>query len=239
MNCDECKGLINVFIDNELEETQAESIRTHLAACAECARVCEDLASILDVCSTGSPSDIVPPNSQAIWCRISNIIESEAKPPPPAAEPPRGRFWQFSFAQLATALGCIAIVSSLVTFVLIKRYTQPSGADFTTRSAATQTTFEKVLSKIGLMETPHQALERRLKEQQAAIDYWNARVQGRRLQWDRATREAFDRNLKVIDESVTEYRTILQRDPDDELSGEMLDAVLSEKMNLLRDFSDL
>jgi hypothetical protein len=32
---------------------------------------------------------------------------------------------------------------------------------------------------------------------------------------------------------------ILEQDPEDDLSGEMLDSVLNEKMNLLRDFSDL
>ena len=146
---------------------------------------------------------------------------------------------QFSFGQLATALGCIAIVSSLGTFIAIRSYSEPRTDDFTTRSAATQTTFEKVLSKIGLMETPQQARDRRHKEQQVAIEYWNARVQTRRIQWDRATRDAFDRNLQVIDESVSEYTTILNQDPGDELSGEMLDTVLSDKMNLLRDFSDL
>jgi hypothetical protein len=55
MNCDECKNLIGVFMDNELEETQASAIRMHLAACTECAGVCEDLASILDVCTTNLP----------------------------------------------------------------------------------------------------------------------------------------------------------------------------------------
>jgi len=38
---------------------------------------------------------------------------------------------------------------------------------------------------------------------------------------------------------VSEYTTILQENPDDELTGEMLDAVLSDKMDLLREFSDL
>jgi hypothetical protein len=226
-------------MDSELEETQASSVRMHLAVCAECAHVCEDLASILDVCITETPSEIVPPNSQAMWCRINNIIESEIKPVPPPVEPPRGRFWHLSFGQLAAALGCIAVVSSLATFVAIKGYMEPPASDFTTRSAATQTTFEKVLSKVGLMETPQQARERRLKEQHTAIEYWNARVQNRRMQWDRATRDAFDRNLQVIDESLSEYTMILSQDPDDELSGEMLDTVLNEKMNLLRDFSDL
>lgn len=242
MNCDECKDLIGAFMDSDLDESQAAVVRMHLAVCSECALVCEDLTSILDVCATETVDEIVPPNSQAMWCRINNIIESEAKAkaaPPPEPEPQRGRFWQLSFMQLATAVVCVGLISSLLTIVAIRNYTQPITDDFTTRSKATQTTFEKVLSKVGLMETPQQARESRLKEQQAAIEYWNARVLSRREQWNRTTRDAFDRNLQVINESVHEYTTILQQDPDDELSGEMLDAVMTDKMNLLRDFADL
>ena len=239
MNCDECKNLISVFMDNELEETQAAGVRTHLAMCADCALVCEDLSSILDVCSTQTASELVPPNSQALWCRINNIIESEVKTVPPPAEPPRGRFWRLSFAQVTAALLCVAVVSSLLTVVAIRNYMQPEAVDFTTRSAATQTTFEKVLSRVGLTETPQQSRDRRLREQRSAIEYWNTRVQTRRVQWDRATRDAFDRNLQAIEESVNDYTMILQRDPEDELSGEMLDSVLNDQMNLLRDFSEL
>lgn len=238
MNCDECKNLISVFMDNELDVTQATAMRMHLAVCLDCAKVCEDFASILDVCTVESPSELVPPNSQALWCRINNIIENDVKTPPSVAEP-RGRFWRLSFIQVAAAVLCIAVVSSLLTVAAIRNYMQPAAVDFTTRSAATQSTFEKVLSRVGLVETPQQARERRLKEQHAAIDYWNVRVQSRRVEWDRATRDAFDRNLKVIEESVSEYTMILHENPDDELSGEMLDAVLNDKMNLLRDFSDL
>lgn len=241
MNCDECKNLISVFMDDDLDEARSARVREHLAVCDECARVCEDLASILDVCTTESPSDILPPNSKALWCRINNIIESEKKTDimPQPAEEPRRRLWRFSFIQVAGAVLCIAVVSSLFTIIAIRAYLQPAAADTSLRSAASQTTFEKFLGKIGLMETPQKAREKRLKEQQAAIDYWNARVQTRRVQWDRATRDAFDRNLQVIDESVNDYTMILSQDPDDELSGEMLDSVLDDKMNLLRDFSDL
>lgn len=240
MNCDECKNLISDFMDNELDGVQAASIRMHLAACAGCARVCEDFASILDVCTTESPSELVPPNSQALWCRINNIIESETKAEADTkVEQPRARLWRLSFAQLTAAVLCIALVSSLLTVVAIRNYMQPTTADFTTHSLATQSTFEKVLSKVGLIETPQQTRDRRLKQQHAAIEYWNTRVQTRRVQWDRVTRDAFDRNLQVIEESVAEYTMILEQDPDDELSGEMLDSVLNDKMNLLRDFSDL
>ena len=46
-------------------------------------------------------------------------------------------------------------------------------------------------------------------------------------------------NLRVIDESLSEYSTILESNPEDELSGEMFDTVLNDKMDLLRDFADL
>jgi len=238
MTCDECKGLINCLMDSELDEVQAVVVRTHLAGCAGCAKFCEDLAAIRDVCGTEPSSELIPPNSKALWCRINNAIENEVRTKP-VENQVSARFWRLSFGQMMSAFVCIAVVSSLLTIVGIKNYSQPASPDSTSRSTATQTTFEKVLCQVGLMETPQEARDRRLQEQKAAIDYWNQRVQNRRSQWDRATREAFDRNLQIIDESVNDYSLILQKDPDDELTGEMLDSVLDDKMNLLRDFSDL
>ncbi len=240
MNCTECEPLITVFLDNELDEARAADVRIHLSHCSRCARVCADLSAILETCRTDAPDEIVPPNSRALWCRINNIIESESKPAPlPTPAEGGRRFWRLSFGQLSAAVIGIALISSLLTIVAIRSYTRAPDADIATRSAATMTPFEKVMTRLGLMESPHDARERRLREQQAAIDYWNARVQARRLQWDRTTRDAFDRNLRVIDESVHEYTLILQQNPEDDLSGEMLDAVLTDKMNLLRDFADL
>jgi len=236
MNCQECKELISVFMDDELEGVQADAVRMHLATCKECESMCADLASILDVCDSETPSDLVPPNSKALWCRINNIIEGEKKADPmEPSEPPRRR-WRFSFVQVAAVVFCVAVVSSLATVMVIRSYVRPAASDLTTTR---QNDLDKVLGKLGLVETPQQARDRRLKEHHAAIEYWNERVQARRIQWDRATREAFDRNLRVIDESVRDYTMILQHDPEDELSGEMLDSVLDDKMNLLRDFADL
>lgn len=239
MNCEECKNLIGVFLESDLEVKLAADVRMHLATCGDCAIVCEDLASIIDVVSENA-KDTVPPNSQALWCRINNIIESEMRPPapPPEPEPQRGRFWRLSFGQLTAAVLSVAIFSSLVTVVAIRSYSGSAG-DYATASTADRTIFDKVLGRLGLAETPQQIRERRMRHQQAAIEYWNARVQSRRAQWDQMTRDAFDRNLRVIDQSVSEYSMILQRNPEDDLSGEMLDAVLDDKMNLLRDFADL
>jgi hypothetical protein len=240
MTCDECQQNISQFLDNELDEKMSMYVQTHLSVCAECAKVCEDFAVILDSCTVEKPAELLPPNSQALWCRINNIIESEAKREPVDPEPPKGWFGRsFTFSQVGSAVLGIAVISSLLTIVGIKNYYEPTAEDYTSRSSASQTTFEKVLSKVGLTDTPQQARMRRLQEQQAAIDYWNKRVQARREQWDNKMRDAFDRNLNEIDQAVTEYTVILEQDPQDDLSGEMLDSTLTEKMNLLRAFSEL
>lgn len=240
MKCEECQESISQFLDNELEESQASIVRQHLALCGPCAKVYADFASILDVCHAEQPAELVPPNSQALWCRINNIIESDVKPEPAVEEQPvkKGR-WHLTFPQLASAVLGIAVVSSLLTVVGIRNYTQPRTDDYTTRSSDSQTTFEKLMAKVGLADTPQKARERRIKEQQAAIEYWNQRVAARRVMWDRNVSDAFDRNMHEIDSAVNEYTLILQKDPQDDLSGEMLDSALNEKMNLLREFSEL
>lgn len=168
------------------------------------------------------------------------MIESEVRPVPPAEpETPSRRFWRFSLPQLATGFALIAVVSSLLTIVGIRAYSRPEASASPLRSSAEETTMEKVLGKLGLITTPQQARERIFAEQQKAIEYWNARVAQRRSEWNERTREAFDRNMRVIDQSVVQYTNILKQDPEDDLSAEMLDSVLTDKMNLLRDFSDL
>ncbi|HEX8735888.1 MAG TPA: hypothetical protein VF721_11220, partial [Pyrinomonadaceae bacterium] len=108
-----------------------------------------------------------------------------------------------------------------------------------TETGAPPSVFEKILGQVGVVETPQTTREKRLKEQQIAIEYWNKRVEARRQQWDKNLRAAFERNLNEIDQAVAEYNQILETNPQDEISSEMLDTTLNEKMELLRQFSEL
>src|SRR5260221_12726893 len=157
MNCEECSQLLSAFMDSDLDEIKASEVRAHLAVCMDCSTLCEDFAAIVDASQMEETGELLPPNSQALWCRINNLIESEIKPEAPAAEKPKRRLWQLSFSQMAAGLACIAVISSLLTIVGIKNYTQPRSDDFTTRSSSEQTTFERVAGKLGLIETPQQA----------------------------------------------------------------------------------
>jgi hypothetical protein len=250
MNCEQCKEQISAFLDNDLDETSSADVQTHLAICADCAKVCEDLALIVDFCIEEEAESVLSPNSNALWCRINNIIETEVKPEleqekeePETAD--QGLFpkiwknnWQMSFSQVFASILGIALISSLLTIVGLRNFS--AQAENSRESATvTETIFDKVLGKIGLVETPQQARKRRIEEQQKVIDYWNQRVELRRQDWNGQVRDTFDRNLREIDQVVYEYNTILEKDPQDNLSGEMLDAAMKEKMDLLRAFAEL
>jgi hypothetical protein len=136
MNCDECKDLMDRFVDNELDEAGTSDVAMHIALCEACADHCGDMTSIIEVHNADVPSEPVLPNSKALWCRINNIIESEQKAAPPSAEQPKGRFWRFSFWQLTTAIMSVALVSSVVTVIAIRSYVKPAAGDLTTGSKA-------------------------------------------------------------------------------------------------------
>src|SRR5215204_3921356 len=251
MNCEHCQELISVFLDNELSEQSSTEVREHLAACEQCSKVCEDLAMIIDFCQLDADEPVIPPNPQALWCRINNVIESEVqaellkdnkeKAAQAEAETAQTgwlpRRWNFSFMQVASAVLFVALVSSVLTIVGIRNYFARDN-DISAQ-AAPPTLFERILGKVGLMETPQAKRERILRERETAIDYWNKRVEARRAQWNANLRDAFDRNLNEINQAVSEYTQILQENPQDELSGEMLDTALNDKMELLREFSEL
>jgi hypothetical protein len=79
----------------------------------------------------------------------------------------------------------------------------------------------------------------RTRQQQQMIDYWNQRVEMNKVRWSPQMRATFDRNLRVIDQAVNDSLSELSKNPHDEVSEEMLNAALSEKLAILKEFADL
>lgn len=232
-----------MYIDGDVDEKTSASVAEHLALCHDCARLRDDFSAILAKCIEAAPGEAAPPNPAALWRRINNLIESELPSEIPLVEEkPKSwlsRGWSLTFSQAGFAVLGIALISSLLTIVGIRNYFEPPGQDLSAAANDQPSTMQRLLSKVGLAETQQQVRERRIKEQQAAVEYWNKRVLARRANWDQRMSAAFDRNLHEIDQAVSEYTTMLENDPNDELSVEMLDSALTEKMNLLRQFSEL
>ena len=225
MNCETCQELIHDLIDGSITQRDEFTLDTHLRECLDCDSVRQDLASIVDFSRTQRGIYEAPPNEQALWLRIRNTIEAELPSRintnterPSFFSRWMGRSWELSLPQLAASAVAIVLLVSLATVVGLRRW--GGYGTSTTRVEAAN-------------------ISQRFSERQQTIDYWNQRVEQIKARWSPDMREAFDRNMKAIDESVVNSMNELQRNPQDEFSEKMVNESLDAKLAMLKDFSDL
>ncbi|MEP6706816.1 MAG: zf-HC2 domain-containing protein [Pyrinomonadaceae bacterium] len=238
MNCEQCHDLVSEFVDGSLGRQDYATLNTHLEECLECSDVRKDLNAIVGFCREQRGQYEAPPNEYSLWLRIRNVIESSGSSAGDTGSATKQRTgwlsrvghrsWELTFPQLAASVAAIIVVVSLATGAGVHRF---GGRVFGSGAASPSST----LALSGASSAP----EDRIWQQQQAISYWNQRVELNKARWSPQMRETFDRNLKVIDQAVNDSLTELRRNPHDEVSEEMLNAALNDKMDLLREFADL
>jgi hypothetical protein len=232
MNCEKCQDLISDFLDGTLSHEDQTTLNAHLGECLECVDVRNDLQSIVGFCRAHRGEYETPPNEKALWQRISNTLEAGASEATVKPAPVRRnswsnwltRSWELSFSQLAAAVAAIVLVVSLSTVVGLRRFQTGSPGPVSGPES------------LGVAEA---GVRDRVSKQQQLISYWNERVEFNKARWSPEMRETFDRNLAVIDQTVNESLNSLNQNPRDEVSEEMLNAALNEKLSLLKEFAEL
>src|SRR5688572_11123697 len=99
------------------------------------------------------------------------------------------RSWELSMPQLAASAAIIILVVSLATTVGLRRWDN-------SRS--------NVIPSSPGADAQATNVRDRLLQQQQAISYWNQRVETNKVRWNQEMRDTFDRNLKVIDQTVND-----------------------------------
>ena len=228
MNCETCQELIHDLIDGSISQRDESTLNTHLKECLDCEGVRRDLAAIVGFCQTQRGRYEAPPNERAMWLRIRNVIEAEI-PAKSAVNPdPRrsffgrlmGHTWELSLPQLAASAAAIVLFVSLATVVGLRRwggYPVP----------------------VPTVEVEASNINDRVWQRQQVINYWNQRIELTKARWSPEMRDKFDRANAQIDQAVGEALNELKRNPHDEVSEQMLNQWLSDKVQLLKDFSDL
>ena len=229
MNCEICQELIHDLIDGSITQRDEFTLNTHLKECLDCDSVRQDLASIVGFCRTQRGQYEAPPNEQAMWLRIRNVIEAELPNGVVSnTETKRsflarlmGRSWELSLPQLAASTVAIVLLVSLVTVVGLRRF-----------------------GGYGVPQNPAPEAEAsnindRIFQRRQVIDYWNQRVELNKSRWNPKLRAKFDLSLKSIDEAIQLSMDQLSRNPHDEISEQALNVSLEYKLNLLKEFSDL
>jgi anti-sigma factor RsiW len=236
MNCEKCQDLISDFLDGSISHQDRSTLSSHLNECLHCAEVRDDLQSIVGFCRTQRGQYAAPPNEKALWLRIRNMIEAGARVDTPTPAATRRSFWsnwtarswELSFPQLAAMVGAIVLIVSLSTAVGLRRW----------QSGAVDAKFQTGASD-GSLSVGAIDVRTRISQQQQLISYWNQRVEYNKARWSPQMRETFDRNLAVIDQAVNDSFDSLSKSPHDEVSEEMLNTALNEKLSLLKEFAEL
>src|SRR5215211_3337011 len=78
MNCETCQELIDDLIDGSITQRDEFTLNTHLKECLDCDSIRHDLESIVGFCRTQRGQYEAPPNEQALWLRIRNVVEAES-----------------------------------------------------------------------------------------------------------------------------------------------------------------
>lgn len=228
MNCEVCQELIHDLIDGSISRSDESLLNTHLKQCLDCEGVRQDLTAIVGFSRAQRGQYEEPPNAQALWLRIRNVIEAENSGLAVAATEPRrsllarlmGRQWELSLPQLAASTVAIVLLVSLVTVVGLRRW---GGYGVSTPPAQVEASNVNDL----------------MFQRQQVIDYWNQRVELKKARWSAETREAFERTLRTLDQDVANSLNELNRNPHDEAWEQMLNQSLNDKIRFLEEFSDL
>lgn len=230
MNCETCQELIHDLVDGSISRSDESILNTHLKDCLDCESVRQDLSAIVGFCQTRRGEYEAPPNEQALWLRIRNVIEADqhgnnvvalGDPKPSFWGRLMGRSWELSLPQLLASTAAIVLLVSLTTVVGLRRL----GTDVPSTQATVQASTSDVNDRIS--------------QRQQAINYWNQRVELNKTRWSPEMREVFDRNMRVIDEAVANSLNELKNNPHDEISEQMLNESMNDKLALLKEFSDL
>ena len=230
MNCEKYQNLLSDLIDGSLTPNVCEEVEAHLSACASCGEARADLQLIVSYCREHRGEYEAVPNEHAMWLGISNVIEAElASNKAPAVPAGAGwwfrltnRSWQLTFPQLATSIAATIVIAVLLTFAGMR----------IANNGGIRTGGVTIADDVSNVHD-------RYRQQEQLIEYWNKRVELNKARWSPQMRETFDKNMNVIDAAVNDSMGRLSRNPHDEVSEDVLNAALSDKIALLKEFGDL
>lgn len=247
MNCDKCQELLSDFLEGTLHDDDRALFSTHLEECLTCGGVRDEIDVIVSVAQECRGNDCyAPPNERALWLRISNTLEGEFsfnQGGAVAAAPARsrenfwarlaGKRWELTLPQVTAAVAAITVSVALVTTLGVQSFNNYVGSAAAPSAASlTPGAMRDAVRADGYYPRTY------VNQQQTNISYWQQRVEQRKASWNPRMRDSFDRSLNIIDQAVSESLEELQRNPHDEVSEEMLNSALRDKMELLREFCE-
>ena len=218
---------LNEYADGSLGEFDRAGVEQHLASCAACRQIVDDLRAILDATGELEPRD-APVRA---WSRLERAIRMEQEharteraPAPAPAPRRRGTTVVLTWAAAAAALVLAAVVGLRYTPVQPAHAPAPSAA-----GSATSTTAGGAAVSI---ETELRQAEAHYEN---AIKGLEAIASSEQSELDPRTAATLQKNLAVIDQAINESRAAVRAEPASEPAQHSLIEGFKTKIGLLQD----
>lgn len=213
LTCDDAQALMPDLLDGTLSDTQRAPYQAHVAECAECRALAVDLAKIRDDAATlptFSPS-------RDLWSGIEARLDT---PVVSLSGRSRGAAGRWSTRQVAAAAAVLMAVTAGGTWMAATRAATTVGSAATVPAART--------------ELVSVADQKGIDTYEGEIGKLQDILQTRRNELDAATIAILAKNLKLIDQAISESKAALAADPASAFLAGRLNHAYDTKLELLR-----
>lgn len=222
MGCNQFEEMISDYIDGALETGEQAVIERHLADCESCRALRDDLLQLVHF-SRHLPEHTP---SSTVWTAIQTQVKSERR----VGLRQRVARWLarleernfiLSLPQLAAGAVALILVALVVSVVLRSEAQQSAETASVSGSSA--------ISKNLLSYPDLQQIEERISQLESSVEQ-------RKASWTPDLRQAFERNLAYVNQSLIECRQQISGHPEDKVSEELMLNAYREKVRLLEGF---
>lgn len=244
MDCNKCHGLLGDFLDGTLSDDDRQYFSAHLEECLTCTGMHAELDRIIALARAEREEMIAPPNGQALWQRIRENAEQdiewarEARFAKQAAAANTSSDswwsrlwnarWEFSAPQVTGAFASlvgVAVLSAVLGTGALRNATGET-AQMQVEGSGTEAVAAQRVS-----------FDEYVQRQQSDIEYWRQRVEENKSRLPPRVRESFERTMVRLDQDVSYSLDQLRQNPQDDISEEMLNRALHDKVEILRELS--
>jgi anti-sigma factor RsiW len=213
---------INDYVDGTSDPFERNSVEQHLAACAACRQLVEDLREIAR--AAGALELREPP--VRVWGRIERAIKLDQASPAWTAPGPAGPGRYLRTGKRAWLAAAAAIVlATVVGLRFLPGRGETGGARSPVESPSAGEAAQAIESELRLAETHYEkaikGLEQIANSDQGALDP--------------TTAATLQKNLAVIDQAISESRAAVRSQPTNEPAQQSLVENFKTKIGLLQD----
>jgi anti-sigma factor RsiW len=216
---------LSAYLDGELDAAARAEVERHLAACAACRDVVDDLRQLRAEARAWAGLDAVP--DRDLWAGIAARLGAPAGAGGARILPWYRRRWSVGIIELAAAASLVAAL----TAGLLWRPAPPAGDTAAAPAPA------PVLARVEPVDVPEGAI--------ATVSFADAQFDAAVADLERVlasqrdslnprTVLVLERNLQIIDDAIREAREALAADPANALLNAHLAGARQRKLDLLR-----